>query len=174
MDVSCIPESGCCCIFVHLLFFFSNIQILKIFVTLFSGTVRPRRLKLGTHMDIGWMNRVYPNQAAAAYLFLLIFNFSFSPIFKHYYVFVTPFSGTLRPRRLKLGAHMDIGWMNRVYRKFSLTFFSRTTRLKKLKQYKVTNMKNKYNILFLMKSGCTYFFIPLVLPFSVSPVLSLY
>ena len=34
-------------------FFLSNFQALKFFVTLFSGTVRPRRLKLGTHMDSG-------------------------------------------------------------------------------------------------------------------------
>ena len=51
-------------------FFFSNFQVLEIFVTLFSGTVRPRRLKLGTHVDSGWMDRVYRNQAAAPYLSL--------------------------------------------------------------------------------------------------------
>ena len=56
-------------------FSFSNIQTLKIFVTLFSGTVRPRRLKLGAHMDNGWMYRVYLNQAAAAYLSLYFFIF---------------------------------------------------------------------------------------------------
>ena len=42
----------------------------KLFVTLFSGTVRPRRLKLGTHVDCGQMYSVYQNQAAAAYLSL--------------------------------------------------------------------------------------------------------
>ena len=50
-------------------------------VALFSGTVRPRRLKLGTHMDSGQMYRVHRNQAAAAYSFLF-FHFFFSPIFK--------------------------------------------------------------------------------------------
>ena len=55
-DVSCIPESGCCCLFVlyFFLFFLSNFQTLKFFVTLLSGTVRPRRLKLGTHVDSAW------------------------------------------------------------------------------------------------------------------------
>ena len=58
-----------------LLVSFSNVQTLKIFVTLFSGTVRPRRLKLGAHVDIGWMYRVYRNQAVAAYLSLYFFIF---------------------------------------------------------------------------------------------------
>ena len=58
------------------IFSFSNIQILKFFLTLFSGTVRPRKLKLGAHMDNRWMYRVYQNQAAAAaYLFLYFFIF---------------------------------------------------------------------------------------------------
>ena len=78
MDVSYIPESGCCCLFIPLFFsffFLSNFQTLKIIITLFSGTVRPRRLKLGTHVDNGWMYRVYENQAAAAYLSLYFFTF---------------------------------------------------------------------------------------------------
>ena len=38
--------SGCCCLFVPLfLHFLSNFQTLKFFITLFSGTVKPRRLK---------------------------------------------------------------------------------------------------------------------------------
>ena len=65
MDVSCIPESYCC----------SYSQTLKTFVTLFSGTVRPRRLKLGTHVDSGQMYGVYLNQAAAAYSSLYSFFF---------------------------------------------------------------------------------------------------
>ena len=55
---------------LYSVFFLSNFQTLKFFVTLFSGTVRPRRLILGAHMDNGWMYRVYRNQAAAAYLSL--------------------------------------------------------------------------------------------------------
>ena len=68
-DVSCIPESGCCFVFIRLFFsfFLPNFRTLKFFVTLFSGIVRPRRLKLGTHVDSGQMYRVYRNQAAAAY-----------------------------------------------------------------------------------------------------------
>ena len=81
---------------------------MKIFVTLFSGTVRPRRLKLGTHVDSGQMYRVYQNQAAAAYL-SLYFSFFFLSNFQTLKFFVTLCSGTVRPRRLKLGTHVDIG-----------------------------------------------------------------
>ena len=55
-----------------------------------------------------------------------------------------------------------------------ITFFSRNARHKKLKQYKVTNIENKYNVLCILKSGCSYFFIPFFLPLSVSPIFSLY
>ena len=65
--------------FISSFFFLSNFQTLKFFVTLFSGTVRPRRLKLGTHVDSGQMYHVYRNQPAAAYSSF----FPFSPIFKH-------------------------------------------------------------------------------------------
>ena len=41
---------------------------MKIFVTLFSGTMRSAKLKLGTHVDNGWMYCVYHSHAAAAYL----------------------------------------------------------------------------------------------------------
>ena len=76
------------CPFICSFFFLSNFQTLKIFVTLFSGTVRPRRLKLGTHMNSGQMYRVYRNQAAAIYssLYFFIFlslQFSDIEIFRH-------------------------------------------------------------------------------------------
>ena len=45
------------------------------FLSLVSGTVRPRRFKLGTHMDSGQMYRVYRNQATAAYLSFYFFIF---------------------------------------------------------------------------------------------------
>ena len=63
------------CLFISSFFFLSNIQTLKFFVTLFSRTVRPRRLKLGTHVDSGQMYHVYRNQAAAAYSSLYLFIF---------------------------------------------------------------------------------------------------
>ena len=43
--------------------------------TLFSGTVRPRRLKLGTYEDSEQLYRVYRIQAAAAYSSLYFFIF---------------------------------------------------------------------------------------------------
>ena len=94
-------------------FFLSNFQTFN-FVTLFSGTVRPRRWKLGTLMDSGQMYRVYWNQAASAYLSLYFFIF-LSLQFSNIEIFVALFSGTVRPRRLKLGTDMDHGQMYCVY-----------------------------------------------------------
>ena len=109
MDVSCV----CPCIFSF--FFLSNFQTLKFFVTLFSQTVRPRRLKLGTHMDSVQMYRVYRNQATAGYSSLYFFIFFLSN-FQTLKFFNTLLSGTVRPKRLKLGTHVNSGWMYRVYR----------------------------------------------------------
>ena len=69
-------------------FFLSNYQTLKNFVTFFSGTVKSRRLKLGTQVDSEQMYRVYRNQATAAYssLYFFIFlslQFSNIKIFRH-------------------------------------------------------------------------------------------
>ena len=66
-------------LFVPLNYFFiflSNFQTLKMFVTLFSGTVRPRRLKLGTHMDSGQMYGLYWSHAVAL-IHPFIFSFFF-------------------------------------------------------------------------------------------------
>ena len=60
---------------LYFFIFLSSYQTLKFFITFFSGPVRSRRLKLGTHVDSGQMFRVYRNQAAAAYLFLYFFIF---------------------------------------------------------------------------------------------------
>ena len=79
--------------------------------------MRPRRLKRGTDVDRGWMSHVYRNQADAAYLslYFLIFLSNFQTL----KFFVTLFSGTVWDRRLKLGTHVDNGWMYRVYQKFA-------------------------------------------------------
>ena len=66
-------------------FIFLSVQVstLKCFVTFFSGTMRPRRLKLGTHMDSGQMYHAYQNQAAAAYssfYFLIYLSVQFSTL----------------------------------------------------------------------------------------------
>ena len=63
------------CPFISIFFFLFNFQTFKIFVTLFSETVWPRRLKLGTHMNSEQMYRVYRNQTAAALLIPLFFIF---------------------------------------------------------------------------------------------------
>ena len=98
-------------------FIFLSLQFstLKFFVTLFSGTMRPRRLKLGTHMNSGQMYHVYQNQAAADYVSLYFFIF-LSLQFSNIKIFVTLFSGTVRPRRLKLGTNVDSRLMYCLYR----------------------------------------------------------
>ena len=103
-------------------FIFLSLQFstLKFFVTLLPGTVRPRRLKLGTHVDSGQMDRVYRNQAAAAYLSLYFFFSNFQTL-KY---FVTLLPGTERPRRLKLGTHADSGQMYRVYQNQAAAAYS--------------------------------------------------
>ena len=93
--------------FISSFFVLFILQTLKFFVTLFSGTVRPRRLKLGTHVDSGQMYRVYRNKNAAAYSFLY-FSFFFLSGFQTLTFFVTPFSGTVRLRRLKLVTYVAI------------------------------------------------------------------
>ena len=97
--------------FIFLSLQFSNI---KIFVTLFSGTVRPRRLKLGTNVDSGLMYRLYRNQVSA-FIRPIISSFFFLSNYQTLKLFVTFFSGTVRSRRVKLGTHVDSGQMYRVY-----------------------------------------------------------
>ena len=125
-------------------FIFLSLQFstLKFFITLFSGTVRPRRLKLGTHIDSGRMYLVYWNQAAASYSSLYFFNFQTLKFF------VTLFSGTVRPRRLKLGTHIDSGQMYLEYRNqaaaayLSLYFFI-------FLSFQLSNIKSFYHIFLL-------------------------
>ena len=100
------------CHFISSFFFHCNFQTFKFFVTLFSETVWPRKLKLGTHMDSEQMHRVYQNQAAAPYS-SLYFSFFFLSNFQTLNFFITLFSGTWR---LKLGTHKDSGQMYCVYR----------------------------------------------------------
>ena len=104
-------------------FFLSNYQTLKIFITFCSGTVRIRRLKLGTHVDSGQMYGLYLNQAAAVTC-PFISSFFFLSSFQTLKFFVTVFSRTVRPRRLKLGTHMDSGQMYHVYQNQTAAAYS--------------------------------------------------
>ena len=109
--------------FISSFFFLSNFQTLNFFVTLFSGPVRLRRLKLGLHMGTGQLYRVYRNQAAAL-ICPFISSFFFLSNFQTLKFFVTLFSGTVRLTRLKLGTHVDNGWMYRVYRNQAAAVYS--------------------------------------------------
>ena len=85
--------------------------------------MRPRRLKLGTHIDSGQMYHVYQNQAAAAYSFLYFFIF-LSLQFSTLKFFVTLFSGTLRPRTLKIGTRLDSVELYHVYQNQAAASYS--------------------------------------------------
>ena len=77
--------------YLSLFYFVSNVQKFKIFVTLFSETVRPEQFKLGTLVDNGWMYLVYQNQAAATRLSLYFFIFlslQLSNIYNFCHIFV--------------------------------------------------------------------------------------
>ena len=65
--------------------------LIHLFVTLFSGTNRPRRLKLGTNVDSGLMNRLYRNQASAAYsshYFFFFLSLQLSNIKNFHHIFL--------------------------------------------------------------------------------------
>ena len=100
--------------FISSFFFLSNFQTLKIFVTLFSGAMRPRRLKLGTHMDNGGCI-VLTGIRLLLFIGPFISSFFFLSNFQTLKFFVTLFSGTVRPRMLKLGIHIDSGQIYHVY-----------------------------------------------------------
>ena len=56
-------------------FIFLSLQFSNNFISLFSGTEMPTKLKLGPQMDSRLVYHVYLNQAAGAYLFFYFFNF---------------------------------------------------------------------------------------------------
>ena len=112
MDVSCIPQSSCCCLFVPLFFHFSfsNFQTLKCFVTLFSATVRPTLhfngyLKLVTHVNRDGCI-VYTGIRLLLRMCPFISSFFFPSNFLTI-IFIVYFSGTLRATKLKLGIHVN-------------------------------------------------------------------
>ena len=110
--VSCIPDSGCCCLFVPVFLhfsFFQNFQT-QIFVTLF---LRNCELKLGTHVDNGGMYRICWNQAAAAAYLSLFSSYFFLSNFQTLKIFITLFSVTVGPTKLKLGTNFlsQISWL---------------------------------------------------------------
>ena len=110
--------------FISSFFFLSNFQTLKFFVTLFSATVRPRRLKHGTYGDTGQMYCVYRNQAAGSYSSLYFFIFLSLQFLNIKLFFVTRFSATVMPRKLKHGTHVESWLMYHVYRNQAAAYSS--------------------------------------------------
>ena len=83
--------------FISSFFFLSNFQTSKCFVALFSGTVRPTKLKLGTDIDSGCVYCVYRNHAPILYLslYFVVFRSLQFPNFKF-----SSFSWIIRPMKL--------------------------------------------------------------------------
>ena len=133
-----ILELPCSSVILWLRFCHSVTFQMKIFITLFSGTVRHRRLKLHTWTVVRCI--VYTGIRLLLLIRPFIFSFFFLSNFQTLKVFVTLFSGTVRPRRLKFGTHVDSGQMYRVHRNqsaaaysslyFSLSFLSNFQTLK--------------------------------------------
>ena len=151
------------------------------FQTLFSGIERPRRLKLGTHMDSGQM--CIPESGCCclkAHTFIL---FSFSPIFKQN--LLSHFSQELWG--LEGWTFVDSGPMYLVYwnqaaaaysslyftfflsnfqtLKYFVTLVSGTVRSKRLKL-----CGQWTDVSCIPESGCCCLFVPLFLHFSFSPI----
>ena len=97
------------CPFVFSFFFLSNYQELKKFVEVFLGTMRPRRLKICTKINSGWMYCVYNEIRLLQLIHPFSSSFFFLSNFQTLKISVTFFSGTVRPRRLKLATKVDKG-----------------------------------------------------------------
>ena len=111
-------------------FFLTNVQTFLIFDTLFAGTVRPKKFKLGTLVD-----SVYQNQATA-----IIYPFISSFFFLSNYQ-TTLFSRTVRPRNLKLGTHLDNRCMYHVRtKKAAAAYLSHYWSIFLSFQFSVTNL----------------------------------
>ena len=111
------------CPFISSFFFLSNYQTLKIFVTFFSGTVRSRKGKLGTHV-VSKQMFMYTGIRLLLLICSFISTFFFLSTFQTLKFFVTLFSRTVRPRRLKLGTHVDSGQMYHVYQNQAAAAYS--------------------------------------------------
>ena len=158
-DVLCIPESGYSSLFIPLFLHFLSLQFsnIKNFSSHFSQELWGLE---GWNMNTWTMGGCIVCTRIRQLLHICPFIFSF--FFLSNFQKLKCFCHTLYPR----GQWLDELCIPKVF----ITFFIRSGRYKKLKQYKVTNMKNKYNVLCILKSGCSYFFIPFFLPFSVSPI----
>ena len=153
--------------------------------------MRPIKLKLDTHVDNGWMYRVYRSQAAAAYLSLISLFLFLSSVqkLKNY---VTLFSGTLRPRKFKLCTLVDNGWLYCVYQnQAAATFFALyciflSLQLSDINIFRHTFLRNFHALKVetwymcgqsvhascIQELGCCCLFVPLLVHFSFSPIFS--
>ena len=94
--------------FISSFFFISHFQT-KVFVALFSGTMRSTKLKLGTHVDNGLMYRIYWNQTAALLIHPFIhFSFQFSNIKSFCRTFLRNYEAYKVETRCTHGQRLDL------------------------------------------------------------------
>ena len=163
---------------IYSFFFLSNFQTLKFFVTFFSGTVRPRRLKLSTHVDREGRCIRYTGIRLLLLIRPFISSVFFLSNFQILKILVALFPETVRPIKFTLDTNVDNGRMYHVYRnqaaasylslisvspmfkKFfkKCTLFSGTVRPKKFKLLHLSTM-----------GGCIMYtrirLLPLICPF---------
>ena len=113
-DVLCIPQSDCCFLFVPY-FFVSNVQKFK-FSSHFSQELRGQKSLNLVHLLTMGGCIVFTRIRLLPLICPFISSFFFLSNYQTFTIFVTFFSGTVRPRKLKLGTHVDNGCMYHVYR----------------------------------------------------------
>ena len=152
--------------------------------------MRPRRLKLGTHVDSRQMYHVYQNQAAAAYL-SFISSFFFLSNFQHWN-FSSHFSRELWGLEDWKMVHTwtegrciictRIGLLLLIHSFISSFFFISSFQhwnfsshfsqeLWGLEDWNLVTHRQWVNASCVLESGCCCLFIPLFLHFSFSPIL---
>ena len=106
-----------------IIFFLSNYQTLKAFVTCFSGTARSRRWNLVHTWTVG-RRIVYTGIRLLLLICPFISIFFFLSNFQTLKLSVILFSRIVRPRRLKIGTQVDSGQMYLVYRNQAAAAYS--------------------------------------------------
>ena len=117
MDVSCLLESGCCCLFIPLFLHFSFPPIFKHYK--FSSHFSQELWGLeGWNLVHKWTMGgciVYTGIRLLLHIQPIYFFIFLSLQFSNIKFFVTLFAGTVRLRRLTLDTHVDSGPMYGVY-----------------------------------------------------------
>ena len=125
-DVLCIPESGCCCLFVPLFLHFSFSPIFEHWNLSSHFSQELWGLEDWNLVHTWTVGRciVYTGIRLVLVIRPFLSSFFFLSNFQTLKFFVTFFSGTVKPGWLKLSTHVDSGQMYRVYRNQAAAAYS--------------------------------------------------